>query len=262
MTKSALITVMVRAAEKAARGLKRDFGELENLQVSRKGPGDFVSAADYRSQEILREELSKARPDFGFLMEEDDGKERDDNSKPRWIVDPLDGTTNFLHAVPHWCISIALEQQGEIVAGLVYAPIFDEMFWAEKGSGAFSNRSRLRVSARRDMSECLLATGIPFRGHEKPGFLNQLVKIIPHVSGVRRFGAAALDLAYVAAGRFDGYWETGVSCWDVAAGTLLVTEAGGKVSPFVKGDHPVHGAGLISSNYEMHESLVTLLRSA
>ncbi|MCW9003414.1 MAG: inositol monophosphatase [Rhodospirillales bacterium] len=227
--RSALINVMVAAASKAGRALVRDFGEVEQLQVSKKGPADFVSIADTKAEKILFQELQKARPEFGFLMEEQGVIEGD--GEHCWIIDPLDGTSNFLHGIPHFAISIALEKAGELVAGVIYAPIQDEMFWAEKGQGAFLNGRRLRVSGRNDMAESLFATGVPFLGrpdHEL--FLKQLAGIMAVTAGVRRFGSAALDLAYVAAGRFDGFWETGIKPWDMAAGIVLVREAGGFVS--------------------------------
>ena len=256
--RSALITVMERAVEKAAKGLKRDFGEVEHLQISRKGPADFVSTADLKAQEILRAELSRARPDFGLIMEEGDFKQTD---KPfRWIVDPLDGTTNFLHGVPHWAISVAAAQGDQIIAGMVYNPISDEMFWAEKGMGAYSNHQRLRVSARNDLSDCLIATGIPFKGHDIPDFMPQLSRLAPQVAGTRRFGAAALDMAYVAAGKFDGYWETGVNSWDIAAGLLLVTEAGGKVTSLKKDVPALASGSLVASNQAVHDKLLGIIR--
>ncbi|WP_207459378.1 inositol monophosphatase family protein [Azospirillum sp. SYSU D00513] len=261
-TRSALINVMVRAAEKAARGLVRDFGEVEQLQVSRKGPSDFVSAADLRAEKMIREELSKARPEFGFLMEESGGSKGSD-ATARWIVDPLDGTTNFLHGLPHWAISIALEKSGEIVAGVVYEPVHDQMFWAEKGQGAFLNHQRLRVSERRNLSDALVATGIPFKGRgDHAGFLNEAEMIMKEVAGIRRFGAAALDLAYVAAGRYDGYWERGLSPWDAAAGVLLVTEAGGFVGEIGGGRNPVFGKSILAANTHLHLPLAKLLRVA
>jgi len=255
---------MIKAAEKAAKSLKRDFGEVEHLQISRKGPADFVSNADLESQRILREELSKARPTFGFLMEEKDNAV-DTSSKPeRWIVDPLDGTTNFLHGLNHWAISIAAEKDGEIVAGVVCDPIKDEMFWAEKGIGAYNNNNRLRVSARKDLADCLLATGVPFKGimDSNPKFLQQMNAVMHKISGIRRFGAAALDLAYVAAGRYDGYWEMGLQPWDVAAGILIVKEAGGFIAPFVPKENLVTSGSLIATNSPIHDELVQLLRSA
>jgi len=256
-----LVNVMARAAEKAARGLKRDFGEVENLQVSRKGPADFVSTADYQAQEIIREELSKARPDFGFVMEEKDNNPDTSGKKERWIVDPLDGTSNFLHGVPHWCISIGAEREGELIAGLIYNPVNDEMFWAEKGLGAYLNNQRLRVSARKDFADCLIATGTPFKGSSKPipAFMAELGAIMPQVAGIRRAGSAALDLAYVAAGRYDGYWEAGLGPWDVAAGLVLVKEAGGFVSPLKQGLDPLKNGALIASNGSIHDQMVSVL---
>lgn len=260
----ALVNVMVKAAEKAGKVLRRDFGEVEHLQISRKGPADFVSNADLRCQATLREELGKARPSFGFLMEEDDGAADTSGASERWIVDPLDGTTNFLHGLPHFAISIAAEREGEIVAGLIYNPVTDEMFWSEKGLGAFGNNKRLRVSARNDLSECLIATGIPFKGSKRKmaDYLPELTAVMPHVAGIRRFGAAALDLAYVAAGRYDAYWEMGIQPWDVAAGFLMVKEAGGFVAPIKVGKNPVRDGNLIATNAGIHDKIVKMLRDA
>ncbi|RBM07973.1 inositol monophosphatase family protein [Novacetimonas cocois] len=228
------MTVMQNAAQKAARRLLRDFNEVEQLQVSIKGPGDFVSQADLRAETTLREELGRARPGYAFLMEES-GASGGDGWTWRWIVDPLDGTTNFLHGIPHWAISIGLQRRLpdgaiEMVAALVYNPAANEMFWAEKGIGAFLNERRLRVSARRNMDESLFATGIPFAkvsAKNRLSFARTLGALMPQVAGIRRFGAAALDLAWVAAGRYEGYWELGIRPWDCAAGVLLVREAGG-----------------------------------
>jgi myo-inositol-1(or 4)-monophosphatase len=263
-TKSALITVMAQAAGKAAKSLIRDFGEVEHLQVSRKGPADFVSTADLAAQKILRAELGKARPGFGFLMEEQDEAADTSSKTERWIVDPLDGTTNFLHGLPHWCISIAAARGKEIIAGLILDPVKDEIFWAEKGLGAFMNNTRLRVSARGDLAECLIATGIPFKGIMKsdPRFVARLEAAMPKLAGIRRFGSAALDLAYVAAGRYDGYWEASMCAWDVAAGIVIVKEAGGFVSSFDPGENPAEGGDLIASNAKIHEELVRILRAA
>jgi len=231
------MTVMLNAARKAARSLTRDFGEVEQLQVSIKGPGNFVSAADHRAEQTLYKELEKARPGYGFLMEESGIVDGPDKSH-RWIIDPLDGTTNFLHGIPLFAISIALEREGELVAGLIMNPISDETFTAEKGKGAFLNDRRLRVSARRKMEEALLATGIPHRGRKGHAlFLDEAQAMMAATSGLRRTGAAALDLAWTAAGRFDAYWERGVQAWDIAAGMVLVREAGGLVtSPDGKAD--------------------------
>ncbi|MDE2029771.1 MAG: inositol monophosphatase [Alphaproteobacteria bacterium] len=260
--RSALMNVMFKAASKAAKSLVRDFGEVENLQVSRKGPGDFVSTADLNAQNIIREELSKARPEFGFLMEEKDGAP-DTSAKPeRWIVDPLDGTTNFLHGIGHWAISMAAERNGEIIAGLIVDPIKNESFWAEKGTGAYTDRKRLRVSGRKDLADCVIGTGAPFKGvmHKRPNFSKQLAAVMPQVAGIRRMGAAALDLAYVAAGRFDGFWEEGLGPWDSAAGSLLIKEAGGFVAPIVPKQDPIHSGSIIVSNIEIHDKLIALIR--
>ena len=258
--RSPLINVMVKAAEKAARGLVRDFGEVEQLQVSRKGPADFVSQADLRAERTIRAELERARPGYGFLMEESAVEPGD--GQHRWIVDPLDGTTNFLHGLPHFAISIALERDREIVAGIVYDPIKDELFWGEKGSGAYLNQEhRLRVSGRRDLSQALIATGMPFLGHgEMEPYMVMLANVMPQVAGIRRFGAAALDLAYVAAGRYDGFFETHLSPWDTAAGMLLVREAGGYVSELDGGHNMLESGSVLAANDHLHLSLGTLLR--
>ena len=261
-TRSALINVMTRAADKAARGLKRDFGEVEQLQVSLKGPGDFVSTADTKADRILRQELSRARPDYAFLTEESGTIEGRD-SEHRWIIDPLDGTTNFLHGLPHFCISLALERAGEIVAGVILDPGKDEMFWAEKGVGAYLNDRRLRVSSRRQIASALIATGTPYgqRG-DRPRYLRQLDAVMAQVADVRRLGAAALDLAYVAAGRYDGYWEFGLHPWDVAAGVLIVREAGGYVSEPDGEGNPVVSGNILAANDHLHGPLQSALRQA
>ena len=259
---SALWTVMTGAARKAARALKRDFGEVEQLQVSHKGPSDYVTAADLRVEKTLRDELAKARPKFGFLLEEAGAVEGADPAH-RWIIDPIDGTTNFLHGIPHVAISIALEHNGEIVAGLVYNPIVEEMYYAERGKGAFLNDRRLRVSSRSDLTQSLLATGIPFHG--RPGhkpFLKQLEAVMGKVSGVRRMGSAALDLAYVAAGRYDGYWEVGLQPWDMAAGILLVREAGGYVTTLEGKKDVLAGKDVLATNPALHKPLMDMLNNA
>ena len=264
---SGLITVMERAARKAAPRLRRDFGEVQQLQVSRKGPADFVSQADQRAEETLYEELKRARPDWGFLGEEGGAREGDP-TKPRWIVDPLDGTSNFLHGVPHFSISIAVEEpkfngRGEITQALVYQPMTDESFWAEKGRGAWLYDRRLRVSARRDLSEALIATGTPYSGH---GDFEQWTKVFnaigPNVAGIRRFGSAALDLAWVAAGRFDGFWESHLSPWDVAAGLLLVKEAGGFVTDFRGQDMSMQRSQFLAANDVLHSKLHKLVANS
>jgi myo-inositol-1(or 4)-monophosphatase len=245
---SPVMNVMIAAARKTARALTRDYGEVENLQVSRKGPSDFVSSADLKAEMTLFEELSKARPGYGFVMEERGAVEGTDKTN-RWLVDPLDGTSNFLHGIPHWAISIALEREGVLIAGVIYNPVRDELFWGEKGVGAYLNDKRLRVAARSDMRDALIATGTPFHG--KPGhevFLKEVELVISKSAGIRRWGAAALDLAYVAAGRFDGYWERGLNVWDIAAGAVLVREAGGVVTEPDGGDFMKTGAILASNN--------------
>jgi myo-inositol-1(or 4)-monophosphatase len=253
---------MIDAVRKAARGLTRDFGEVAELQVSKKGAGDYVSAADIKAEQVLFEELMRVRPGYGFIGEERGLIEGSDKTHT-WIVDPLDGTTNFLHAIPHFAVTAALERDGVIVAGVTYNPISNEMFWAEKGKGAYLNDKRLRVAARRHLDETVLATGIPFIG--KPGhavFLKELHQVSQRVSGVRRFGSAALDLAYVAAGRFDGYWERGLQNWDMAAGTLLVTEAGGKVTDADGDIAPLHSGTVLASSLELHPLILETLKGA
>ncbi len=257
--RSPAINVMMKAADRAARGLRRDFGEVEHLQVSPKGPGDFVSTADLKAERILREELGKARPGYGFLMEES-GETAGSDGEHRWIVDPLDGTTNFLHGIPHFAISIGLERAGEIVAALILDPIKDERYWAEKGTGAFLNDRRIRVSGRRRLADALLATGIPFAVHgDHARFGAELAAVMPAVSGVRRLGAASLDLAYVAAGRYEGFWERGLSPWDVAAGLLIVREAGGYVSEIEAEGNPVATGNVLAANDHLHGEIARLL---
>jgi myo-inositol-1(or 4)-monophosphatase len=259
--RSAVLNVMAAAARKAGRGLIRDFGEVENLQVSQKGPSDFVSTADLKAEKTLRQELERVRPGYGFLMEE--STETIGDGVHRWIVDPLDGTTNFLHGIPHFAVSVALEREGEIVAGVVYEPLRDEEYWAEKGGGAFVSDRRLRVSGRRLLGDAVIATGIPFRGvgdHKK--FLKTQEAVMAEVAGIRRFGSAALDLAYVAAGRFDGFWEFGLKKWDVAAGILLVREAGGYVTEPSGGHDPLGMGNLLAANDHLHMKLGMLLRKA
>ncbi|MGM0585846.1 MAG: inositol monophosphatase family protein [Pseudomonadota bacterium] len=259
---SANVNVMIKAARKAARTLLRDFGEVEHLQVSRKGAADFVSRADLKAEEILKEELLGARPAYGWLAEEGGGQAGKDDTR-RWVVDPLDGTTNFLHGLPHWAISVALEHKGRIAAAVILDPIKDEIFAAEKGAGAWLNDRRLRVSGRRDMTEMIFATGIPFAGTVGlPDTLRDLSRLMPRCAGVRRFGSAALDLAYVAAGRYDGYWERGLNAWDMAAGLLLVREAGGFVEALSEpGGDPLSTGDVVAANGEVFESFAELLRS-
>ena len=259
---------MQRAARKAAPRIRRDFNEVEQLQVSRKGPADFVSMADKQAEQTLVEELRHARPDWGFLLEEG-GAIAGDPAKPRWIVDPIDGTSNFLHGIPHFAISIAVQEPkpgggpGEITQGLVYQPLTDESFWAEKGRGAWHNERRLRVSARRDLSDALIATGIPYKGHgDIDRFSRILAAVAPEVAGIRRFGSAALDLAWVAAGRYDGFWEENLEEWDVAAGILLVREAGGFVTDFRGGDRMIERDEFLAANDQLHSRLHKLVAKA
>ena len=260
---TALVNVMDRAARKAGRALVRDFGEVELLQVSKKGPADFVSSADLRAEEILRQELSHARPDFVFVGEEgggDEGGAGAGTGKTRWLVDPLDGTTNFLHGVPHFAISIAVVEENRVTAGLVYAPVHDEVYWAANGAGAFVGRRRLRVSARTQLRESLIATGIPYLGRgDHKHFLSTQETVMGRVAGIRRFGSAALDLAYVAAGRFDGYWEYGLKPWDIAAGIILVREAGGFVTDPRGGEEMLASGNIVAGNGAIHTELRALL---
>ena len=263
------MTVMQNAAQKASKRLLRDFNEVEQLQVSIKGPSDFVSQADLRAEATLREELTKGRPGYSFLMEES-GASGSDNWAWRWVVDPLDGTTNFLHGVPQWCISIALQRRlpdggAEVAAAMIYNPVNDEMFWAERGSGAFLNEKRLRVSARRELKDALFATGIPFAAvsaSRRLAFARTLGVLMPQVAGIRRFGAAALDLAWVAAGRYDGYWELGLRPWDMAAGILIVREAGGFVTDATGKESTVQDTGgndVVAANPHMHKVLLEIV---
>lgn len=260
--RSPLLNVMSNAALKAARGLVRDFGEVEQLQVSIKGPGDFTSTADLKAERTLKNELSRARPGYGMLFEES-GSAPGSDKRHRWIVDPLDGTTNFLHGIPHFAISIALERDSEIVAGVVYDPLRDEMFMAEKGGGAYINDRRLRVSARRQLAGAVIGTGMPYGPQREYGpYLAILPTVMKATSGVRRMGAAALDLAYVAAGRFDGFWEFGLSPWDFAAGWLLVREAGGYVSDLSGGQGIMASGDVLAANDHLHLPLAALIREA
>ncbi len=264
--RSANMNVMMRAAEKAGRALVRDFGEVEQLQVTRKGPGDFVSNADKKSEAIILRELQKARPDYSFLMEEGGVIEGEDTAN-RFIVDPLDGTTNFLHGLPHWAVSIGLEQNGVLTAGVVYDPIKDEMFWAEKGQGAYLRDKRLRVSGRSKMADSVFATGIPHlgigggsSGHQQ--FIRHLHAIMGNSAGVRRWGTASLDLTYVAAGRYEGFWEKGLHPWDVAAGVIILKEAGGFVSDLQGRDFKLDSPAIVASNDGIQKAFAKTLRDA
>jgi myo-inositol-1(or 4)-monophosphatase len=261
MPASALMNVMVAAARKAGRSLARDFGEVEQLQVSVKGPSNFVTAADHRAEEILYRELSKARPDYAFLMEERGEVDGSDKSH-RWIVDPLDGTTNFLHGIPLFSISIGLEREGQLVAGLIYNPILDEIYAAEKGKGAYLNdRRRLRVAARKTLADTVVVTGIPHRG--RPGharFIDEARTVMGEVAGIRRTGSASVDLAWTAAGRFDAYWEAGIQPWDMAAGIVIVREAGGIVTDLDGGDRMLEKGHILCANANVHKGMLGLLQ--
>ncbi len=262
MPASALMNVMVAAARKAARSLARDFGEVAHLQVSVKGPANFVSAADHRAEEILFKELSRARPGYGFLMEER-GEVVGADKSHRWIIDPLDGTTNFLHSIPLFAISIGLEREGQLVAGLIYNPVSDEMYTAEKGKGAFLNDRRIRVAARQTLADAVLATGIPHRGRMgHPLFLREAELVMREVAGIRRTGSAALDLAWTAAGRFDGYWEHGLQPWDLAAGILIVREAGGLVTDTEGGSRMFETGDVLAANPAISRGLTSVLNGA
>ena len=262
MSFSANLNIMMKAARKAGRSLVKDFREVENLQVSVKGAGDFVSRADIAAEAILKEELMGARPNYGWLAEEG-GEEEGEDPTRRWIVDPLDGTTNFLHGLPHWAISIALEHKGQIVAGVIYDPAKDEMFMAEKGEGAWMNDMRIRASGRVRMIEAVFATGVPFaNSRHLPATLKDLARLMPACAGVRRWGAASLDLAYVAAGRYDGFWERGLKPWDLAAGLVILREAGAFVEPMdPEGDILSDGA-MITANEALFEKFSKVIRDA
>jgi myo-inositol-1(or 4)-monophosphatase len=260
MLQSALLNVMIKAARRAGRSLKRDLGEIENLQVSMKGPANFVSLADKRAEEMLYEDLAKARPGYGFIGEEGGSRPGDDKSHT-WIVDPLDGTTNFLHGIPQFAISIGLQREGTIIAGVIYNPANDELYTAERGKGTFLNDQRLRVAGRRKLNECVIACGLPHIGrgdHELSRA--EMSEIQNRVAGLRRFGAASLDMAFVAAGRLDGYWERNLQPWDVAAGQIIVREAGGIVSGMAGDDDPLLTGHVICGNEFVHAELVKILK--
>jgi myo-inositol-1(or 4)-monophosphatase len=260
MLHSALLNVMVKAARRAGRSLKRDLGEIEHLQVSLKGPANFVSLADKRAEQMLYEDLSKARPGYGFIGEEGGMREGQDKSHT-WIVDPLDGTTNFLHGIPQFAISIGLQREGTMIAGVIYNPANDELYTAERGKGTFLNDQRLRVAGRRKLNESVIACGLPHigRGDFKLS-LAELAEIQPRVAGLRRFGAASLDMAFVAAGRLDGYWERNLQAWDMAAGQIIVREAGGIVSGIEGDDDPLKTGDVICGNEHVHAELVKILK--
>lgn len=259
MARSAILHVMVQAAIKAGKSLSRDFGEVQNLQVSLKGPGDYVSQADRKAEEIVKAELMRARPDYSFLGEESGTIEGTDGQH-RWIVDPLDGTTNFLHGIPMFSVSIALERQDQIVAGVVYNPALDELYTAERGGGAFLNDRRLRVAARNKLTDAVVGTGVPHLGRGEHGkYLIQLRNVMGEVAGIRRVGSVALDLAYVAAGRFDGFWEDHLNAWDIAAGLILIREAGGFVSDTAGGQTMLTKGSVCAGNEFIHKALLKTL---
>ncbi len=261
MARSALLNVMVTAVRKSTRGLARDFGEVENLQVSRKGPGDFVTASDKRVEKILLQELEHVRPGYSFLTEETGTIEGKDKTH-RWIIDPIDGTTNFIHGIPMFCISVALERDGVLVAGVILNPITDELFVAERGGGAFLNDRRLRVAARRELSDAVLTCGIPHSDRGDPHrFLKELARIQVRVSGIRRTGSAALDLAWLAAGRFDGLWERGLQPWDIAAGILMVREAGGMVGDLDGKSDPLVTGNILAGNDDIYQAMQRELKA-
>jgi myo-inositol-1(or 4)-monophosphatase len=260
MLHSALINVMVKAARRAGRSLKRDLGEIENLQVSMKGPANFVTMADRRAEEMLYTDLTKARPGYGFIGEEGGTREGADKSHT-WIVDPLDGTTNFLHGIPHFAISIGLQREGVMIAGLIYNPANDDLYITERGKGAFLNDTRLRVAGRRQLNECVIACGLPHIGRGDHNLARlEMTEIQNKVAGLRRFGAAALDMAFVAAGRLDGYWERNLQPWDMAAGQIMIREAGGTVSGIEGGDDPLKSGHVICGNEYVHAELVKILK--
>ena len=256
--RSALVNVMISAAEKAGRALTRDFGEVEQLQVSRKGLGDFVSTADHRAEKILIQELTKARPGYSFLLEET-GAIIGTDLEHCWVVDPLDGTLNFLHGIPQFCVSLGLRKGDEVIAGVIYNPILDELYWAEKGKGTFLNQRRVRVSGRRHLDEALVAIGTPYRHQVEPNAVNYTSRLAGKVSGMRRFGSAALDLAYVAAGKFDGCFATNLKAWDLAAGILMVKESGGYLCDAKGGQTILDSGSVLAANDHLFEPLSKIL---
>ncbi len=257
---SANINVMVKACRKASKVLIRDFGEIENLQVSLKGPGDYVSAADKKVEKILIDELQKARPNYSIISEEIGKINNDDSSK--WIIDPIDGTANFLHGIPHFAISIGLEQDGEIICGIIYDPIKDEMFIAEKGNGAYLNNQRIRVSSRSNLKNCIIFTGGPKKESQNielslKEYNNFSSKVlIP----IRKLGSAALDMAYVAAGRCDGFWQRNLNYWDIAAGIILVKESGGFVTDFRGENKYIENKTILVTNSKINNEMIEVLK--
>ena len=259
---SPALNVMVAAARKAGRPLIRDFNELENLQISMKGPADFVTSADKRTERILIEELSKARPGYGFLGEEGGAVSGADMTH-RFIIDPIDGTTNFMHGIPHFAISIGLEREGQLVAGVIYNPVTDDLYTAEKGHGAYLNNKRLRVAARKELAPCVIATGLPFLGKEGHARASaEMAEVMNVTAGIRRFGSASLDLAFVAAGRFDAFWERSLQSWDIAAGIVLVREAGGMITDLNGGADMLAKGSVLAGNEHIHPQMLKLLKNS
>ena len=253
------INIITRACNKASRSLIRDFGELENLQVSAKGPGDFVSSADKRTEKIIIEELQKAHPEYGIITEES-GIINKSNTKNRWIIDPIDGTMNFLNGIPQFAISVGYEEDNEIKCGVIFNPIMNEMFCAEKGNGAYLNNSRIRVSKIKKIRDALLVTGGPKQTSKiKDKIFSEYINVSNNVSNVRKFGSAALDMAYVACGRFDGYWQRELNYWDIAAGIIILKEAGGFVEFFEKDKNLPLKTNILASNSNIHDELKDLI---
>ena len=255
--KTPIINIMTRAAYKAGNILIKDFREVENLQVSKKGIGDFVTSADLNSENTIIKVLQKAYPEIKIISEETNPDIKFNKYEKKWIIDPLDGTLNFLHGLPHFAISIALMIKEEIISGIIYDPIKDELFWAEKGVGAFLNDKRIRVSGRNQLKDALVSTGIPWKGMESShkNYLKILENIMKNSSGIRRYGAAALDLAYVAAGRYDAFWEFNLKTWDIAAGSLLVKEAGGYVGNINKNENYLYTGNIYACNNDLIDEL-------
>ncbi len=260
MLHSALINVMVKAARHAGRSLKRDLGEVEHLQVSLKGPANFVTMADKRAEELLYQDLAKSRPGYGFIGEEGGARAGDDKTHT-WIVDPLDGTTNFLHGIPHFAISIGLQREDTLIAGVIYNPANEELYTAERGKGAFLNDQRLRVAGRRKLGECVIGCGLPHMGRGDLDLSRlELTEIQARVAGLRRFGSASLDMAFVATGRLDGYWERNLQPWDMAAGQVIAREAGGIVTGIEGNDDALRSGNVICGNEFVHAELLKILK--
>jgi len=258
---SANINVMVKVCRKAAKILIRDFGEIENLQVSLKGPGNFVTASDIKVEKILVEELQKARPTYSILSEEIGEINNDESFK--WIIDPIDGTSNFLHGIPHFAISIGLEHDKEIICGIIYDPIKDEMFTAEKGNGAYVNNKRMRVSSRSKLKDCIIFTGGPRQNpKDKELFFVEYKNFSSIVkTPIRKMGSASLDIAYVAAGRCDGFWQRNLNYWDYAAGIILVKESGGFVTDFNGENRYIENKTILVTNSKIDKEMIEVLNS-